>query len=600
MSFEMTLEGIAAFITAGGTAQAVIAEAYDRIAAYADPAVWITLRPREEALAEARALDAAPVRGPLFGVPFAVKDNIDVKGLPTTAACPDYAYEPAEDATVVARLRAAGAIVVGKTNLDQFATGLNGSRSPYGAPRCVFDEAYVSGGSSSGSAVSMSSGLVAFSLGTDTAGSGRVPAAFNNIVGVKPTKGLISTTGVVPACRSVDCVTLFAASAAEGTVLRRIAEGFDASDVYSRPMRPVALPGGRLRVGVPRQDQREFYGNAAYAALYDKALAAMAALGADIVEIDFAPFRDAAKLLYGGPWVAERLAAIEAFATEKPESMDPTVRAIVEGARGMSAVDAFRGQYELARYARLSEAEWGRMDVMLLPTSPTIHTVADMLAEPIKRNSEFGHYTNFCNLLDFAAIAVPAGFTSAGLAFGVMLVGPAFSDDAIAALADRLHRTLEPTSGKTRRPLGAALAEPSHDRIALAVVGAHLAGQPLHGQLAERKAELIARTRTAPHYKLHALANTTPPKPGLVATPGFAGEGIEVEVYALDAAAFGSFTALVPCPLAIGSVELADGSTVKGFVCEPAALDGATDITAFGGWRAYLASRASADHVETT
>lgn len=588
----MTVEGIAAFLAQGGTAEQVIAEAYARAEAYGDPAVWITLRPKEEALAEARALDAGP-RRPLHGVPFAVKDNIDVAGMPTTAACPDFAYLPDADATVIARLRAAGAIVLGKTNLDQFATGLVGTRSPHGAPRCVFNADYVSGGSSAGSAVSVAAGIVAFSLGTDTAGSGRVPAGFNNLVGVKPTKGLLSNRGVIPACRSIDCVTVFAASAAEGTTIRRIAEGFDPEDVYSRPSRPHRLPRTGLKVGVPRADQREFYGNTAYAALFEKAIASLAAAGVEVVDIDFAPFRDAAKLLYGGPWVAERLEAVEDLLARNPDAIDPTVRTIVEGARAFSALDAFRGQYELARLGRLAEAEWQRMDVLLLPTSPTINSVAAVMAEPIRRNSEHGHYTNFVNLLDCAAIAVPAGFTEDGLAFGVTLVGPAFSDDDLAVLADRLlHRRLEPTHGKARAPLGASLAYREDEQIELAVVGAHLSGQPLNGQLTENGGTLVARTRTAPDYRLYALANTTPAKPGLVAEPGFTGPGIEVEVWSLDAAAFGRVTALVPAPLAIGTVRLEDGRSVKGFVCEPAGLTGAREITEYGGWRAYRQSLA--------
>lgn len=589
MTLDMTLEGISAFLAAGGSVEAVAAEACDRIEAYLDKAVWIGLRPRAEILAEARALDANPgPRGPLHGVPFAVKDNIDVAGLPTTAACPAFSYVPGRDATVVAKLRTAGAIVIGKTNLDQFATGLVGVRSPYGAPRSVFDPAFVSGGSSSGSAVAVAAGLVAFALGTDTAGSGRVPAAFNNLVGVKPTKGLLSAAGVVPACRSVDCVTILAASASEGTRVRHIAQGHDSADPYSRQPRPADLPRTGLRIGVPRPDQREFFGNAAYADLFERAILIQAELGATIVEIDFAPFRDAAQLLYGGPWVAERLAAVEPLLNENPGAFDPAVRRIVESAHVFSAVDAFRGQYELARLGQLADAEWARMDAMLLPTAPTHHKVADVLADPIRLNSQLGHYTNFANLLDCAAIAIPAGFTAAGMPFGVMLVGPAFSDDALAFHADRLHRALEPSHGGKREPLPASAANDGNETtIMLAVVGAHLTGQPLNGQLTERGARLAARTRTAPHYRLFALTGATPPKPGLMAAPGFQGPGIAVELWEMDAAAFGRVTALVPPPLAIGSLQLADGRWVKGFVCEPQGLEGAEDITGFGGWLAY-------------
>ncbi|CAA7616641.1 allophanate hydrolase [Magnetospirillum sp. UT-4] len=575
---DMTLEAI----RAAGDAAAVIELAYARIESCPDPAVWISLRPKAEVLAELAGLDPAL---PLYGVPFAVKDNIDVAGLPTTAACPAFAYTPAADAPAVARLRAAGAVVLGKTNLDQFATGLVGVRSPHGAPRCVFDDRYVSGGSSSGSAVAVARGQVAFALGTDTAGSGRVPAAFNNIVGIKPTKGLLSTSGVVPACRSLDCVTVFAASAGEGAAVRRIAQGFDATDPFSRAEPPRPLPLAGLRVGVPQAAERAFYGDAEAAALYARAVES---LGAALVEIDFAPFREAAILLYGGPWVAERLAALEDFLASNADDFDPTVRKIVEGAGGHSAVDAFRGRYALAALKQRTDAQWRKMDVLLLPTAPTIHKVADVQADPIRLNSQLGHYTNFVNLLDCCAVAVPAGFRADGLPFGVTLVAPAFADDDLARVADNLHRRLEPSFGAARAALPEAAEAAGDGLIRLAVVGAHLEGQPLHGQLTERGAQLVARTRTTPDYRLYALAGTTPPKPGLVHTPGFAGPGIEVEVYAMEAAAFGTFTAAVPPPLAIGSVRLAEGTLVKGFVCEPAGLDGATDITAYGGWRAFL------------
>ncbi len=582
---DMTVEGVAAHLADGGTAEEVICESYRRIESCPDTAVWITLRPKDEVLAEVRRL--APGL-PLYGIPFAVKDNIDVAGLPTTAACPAFAYHPSEDAPAVARLRSAGAVVIGKTNLDQFATGLVGTRSPYGAPRCVFDERYVSGGSSSGSAVAVARGLVAFALGTDTAGSGRVPAAFNNIVGLKPTKGLISTRGVLPACRSLDCVSIFAAGCGEAAVLRRLAEGFDADDPFARISVPRRLPSAGLRVGVLSAKDRQFFGDRQAAELYQRAVEA---LDGEPVEIDFAPFRDAATLLYGGPWVAERLAALENVLARQPESLDPTVRLIVEGARGKTAVDAFRGIYHLAALKRRADAEWCKMDVLLLPTTPTMYTVTALMADPVALNANLGHYTNFANLLDYCALAIPAGFTKAGLPFGVTLVAPAFADEDLTFIADSLHRRLEPSYGAMRACLPATPPLWAADgRVHLAVVGAHLSGQPLHSQLAERHAQLIARTRTAPEYRLYALAGTAPAKPGLVYEPGFAGPGMEVEVYALDEASFGGFTALVPPPLAIGSLRLADGTVVKGFVCEPAGLAGAKDITAYGGWKAYLAS----------
>ena len=439
----LTLAGLQAIYKMGEASPVeVVGAVLDRIEASADKAVWISLRPRDDLMREAADLLAQGRSSdkPLWGIPFAVKDNIDFAGLPVTAACPAFAYEPETDAFAVARLRAAGAILIGKTNLDQFATGLNGTRSPYGAPRCVFDPDYVSGGSSSGSAVAVGAGQVAFALGTDTAGSGRIPAAFNNLVGVKPTRGLVSNSGLTPACRSLDCITVLAGCVGDADQVRRIMQGFDAADPYSRPMQPRSLPSQGLRCGVLTGAEREFFGDEATAALYDDAIGRMAGLGATIVEIDYAPFRECAALLYGGPWVAERLAAIEDFALTHGAEMDPTVREIVLGARGMSAVDAFRGAYALEAYRRRADMEWARMDVLLLPTAPTIYRVADMLADPVRLNSNLGRYTNFVNLLDCAAIAVPAGFRPDGLPGGVTLVAPAFSDDALAALGQRLHQ----------------------------------------------------------------------------------------------------------------------------------------------------------------
>jgi len=439
----LTVAGLQALYQSGeATPAGVVRAVLDRIEASTNKAIWISLRTRDDLMREAADLFAqgrSPDK-PLWGIPFAVKDNIDFAGLPVTAACPAFAYEPEADAFAVAQLRAAGAILIGKTNLDQFATGLNGTRSPYGAPRCVFDSDYVSGGSSSGSAIAVGAGQVAFALGTDTAGSGRIPAAFNNLVGVKPTRGLISNTGLTPACRSLDCITVLAGCVGDADQVRRIMQGFDAADPYSRPMQSRSLPQQGLRCGVLAGAEREFFGDDATAALYDAAIGNMAALGATIVEIDYAPFRECAALLYGGPWVAERLAAIEDFALTHGADMDPTVREIVLGAQGISAVDAFRGAYALEAYRRRADMEWAKMDVMLLPTAPTIYKVADMLADPVRLNSNLGRYTNFVNLLDCSAIAIPAGFRPDGLPGGVTLVAPAFCDDALAALGQRMHQ----------------------------------------------------------------------------------------------------------------------------------------------------------------
>jgi allophanate hydrolase len=583
---------IAEAVNGGASAVDVAQAALDAVATYDEiqPQAWILRLPAEAVLAQARAVDARIAAGealPLAGVPFAVKDNIDVAGWPTSAACPAFAYTPERSATVVERLVLAGAVLIGKTNLDQFATGLVGVRSPYGAPLCVFDQAYVSGGSSSGSAVAVAAGLVAFALGTDTAGSGRVPAAFNHLVGLKPSKGRWSTRGLVPACRSLDCISVFAADLAGAALVDEVLTAFDADDDYSRraPTSPPAAPEGSFRFGVPRPDQRLFMGDEQSAALYVAAIERLTAAGGTPVEIDIAPLLDCAKLLYSGPWVAERTAAVEDLLRETPGAIHPTVRAIVQGGVAVTGVETFKGLYALEAHRRAAEAIWEAADVMLLPTAPTIYRLKEVLAEPIALNANLGLYTNFVNLLDMSALAVPAGFRENGTGFGVTLIGPAFADRALLALAERY---LEIFPMDAAPPLDLAPRKPG---VKLAVVGAHLAGMPLHWQLTSREARLVSATRTAPAYKLYAMAETAPPKPALIHV-GDGGSSILVEVYELDFEAFGSFTAEVPAPLAIGTVTLEDGTSVKGFVAEPRALDGATDITELGGWRAYIASLA--------
>ena len=606
---SLDLVSLATAYASGTTPVQIIREVYARIRARGDDRVWIALRPEDEVLAEAAALACRRSGGeclPLYGVPFAVKDNIDVAGLATTAACPAFAYSPAADAEVVRRLRAAGALVIGKTNLDQFATGLVGVRSPYGAPSSVFDQDYISGGSSSGSAVATAAGLVSFALGTDTAGSGRVPAAFNNLVGWKPTKGLLSTSGLVPACRSLDCISVFSLTCADSAAVAAVVSAFDPADAYSRssPATPAVVPASGFRFGVPRPSQLEFFGDAEAARLYADSVARLRGLGGEAVEIDFGPFRETADLLYSGPWVAERLSAITPFAQEHPEALHPVTAGIITAASRFNAVDTFRAFYRLEELRRSAEPTWGKIDVLLLPTAPTIYTHAELEAEPVLLNTRLGTYTNFVNLLDLCGVAVPAGFRADGLPLGVTLLSPAFTDAAVLALGGRLHAALGGKLGGTETPLTSGMGVPPMGSeasgasvprnlatIDLAVVGAHLTGQPLNHQLTSRGATLVKAAHTAADYRLYALANTTPPKPGLVRAPGFAGLGIEVEVWRLSAKAFGEFTAEVPAPLAIGNLVLADGSTVKGFVCEPAALDGATEITHFGGWRAYRASK---------
>ncbi len=559
----------------------------DRIEAYPDKAVFIFRLPDEDIIAQAVALNMADrSQKPLFGIPFVVKDNIDVAGVPTTAGCPEYAYLPTKDSTVVAKLRAAGAILLGKTNLDQFATGLNGTRSPYGAPRCVFNADYISGGSSSGSAVAVAAGLAAFSLGTDTAGSGRVPAMFNNLIGLKPSIGRISTAGMVPACKSLDCVSIFANSAADAMAVLKIAEGLDEADSYSRTPKNILLPPGPC-VGILAAKDREFAGDAAAARLYAAAIAEAEALGWETREIDYAPFLEIAQALYGGAFVAERLAALKDFYAAHPEAFDPAVRSIIEGAKKFSAADAFTDIYRIQALRRAAQAQLSTCDVLLLPTAPTIYTVAAMEADPIALNAMLGTYTNFVNLLDLAAVALPAGFSPAGLPFGVTFIGPAFSEHSLAAYADRLHRAVGAGAGKSRAQPRTVLPPPPPDEVTIVVAGAHLSGMVLNHELLSLDAKCLSATTTSPEYKLFALA-TTPPKPGLVRAPGFAGPGIAVEIWSLTEQNFGRFVAALPAPMGIGKVTLQDGSLHAGFLCEAYALDGAKDITEYGGWRAYL------------
>ncbi len=571
----------------------VVLEALRRARDPEHPHVWITLLPEDGVLAFVERLDPARMEAlPLYGVPFAIKDNIDLAGVPSTCACPAFARTPERSATIVEKLISAGAIPIGKTNLDQFATGLVGSRTPYGACSSVFNKEYVSGGSSSGSAVAVAAGMVVFSLGTDTAGSGRVPAGFNHIVGLKPTRGLFSTRGVFPACRSLDCPSVFAASCSDADAVMRVASGVDADDPFSRCGSARAWRA-HPRVGVPALDSLEFFGDAETRSLYERAVAELNTLDVERVEFDFTPFRDAAQLLYSGPWVAERRWAVGEFLEEHGADMDPTVRGIITGADRYSAVDAFDGTYRLEALRRLAEREWEKMDALLLPTTGTTYTIAQVQAEPVKLNTNLGYYTNFVNLLDLAAVAVPAGFRANGLPFGVTFMSQAFSDSRLLALGDQLHRRVTDTIGKTGVSLSSQpeLPEVSGGEIHLAVLGAHLSGQPLNWQLTQRGARLVQTTRTAQNYRLFALANTTPPKPGLARVAEAAGEGIEVEVWALSPEAFGTFVAEVPAPMAIGTATLADGSTVKSFVCEPSALRGSEEITKFGGWRNYLSQK---------
>jgi len=553
-----------------------------------DPA-WIYILSDAELDAQ---IDALPDLGmpetlPLFGVPFIIKDNIDAAGLPTTAACPDFAYTAEADATSVAKLKAAGAVLIAKANLDQFATGLVGTRSPYGAVPNCFDPDYVSGGSSSGSAVAVARGLVPFSLGTDTAGSGRVPAGFNNIVGLKPTKGRFSIKGVVPACQSLDCVSIFALNVEDAEEVASIMEGFDVEDGYSRAQpHPARYWPEQPRLGIP--ESTEWFGDKLAQAAWERTLKRLTDQGVELVPVDFTPMQTLAQLLYGGPWVAERHAAVSDFMADHAERMNPVVRGIIEQAKHFSATDAYKAEYRRAELARQIQTSMKSVDALLVPTAPRLPTLADVEADPVKVNSQLGTWTNFVNLADCSALALPAGMRDDGLPFGVTLIGPAWQDSALAEFGRQWQKRQPWKRGATDLALPET-PEPDtapEGQVRLAVVGAHLSGMPLNSQLTERRARFVESTETAACYRLYALPNTAPPKPGLIRAE--TGAAIAVELWDLPVDQFGSFVDLIPPPLGIGTLTLKDGREVKGFICEGLAAQGATDITHLGGWRAYM------------
>jgi allophanate hydrolase len=558
-----------------------------------DPA-WIYILSASELDAQINALASlgSATSLPLYGVPFAVKDNIDVAGIPTTAACPAFTYIPSEDATTIARLKAAGAIVIGKTNLDQFATGLVGTRSPYGAVPNSFKADYVSGGSSSGSGVTVARGLVPFSLGTDTAGSGRIPAGFNNIVGIKPTKGRFSTKGVVPACRSLDCVSIFALTVSDADIVATVLAAFDPADGFSRtaPSAPIYFPT-KPKFGIPLNP--EWFGDKEAELAWEQSLEKFKAVGAELVPVDFTPMFTLAQLLYGGAWVAERHAAVADFMQEHADDMNPVVRGIIEKAVNFSATDAYRSEYRRADLAREIQTIMTGFDALLVPTSPRHPTTADVNAEPVLVNSQLGTYTNFVNLADCSALALPAVIRNDGLPFGITLIAPAWQDAALAAFGKKWQAFINLSLGNTKRPTPTYTETNTVPAgyVRLAVVGAHLTGMPLNTQLQERNAIFVESTFTANSYRLFALPNTTPPKPGLIrGKTGDVGAEIIVELWDVPLEKFGSFVALIPAPLGIGTLSLSDGREVKGFICEGAAVEGATDITHLGGWRAYIKS----------
>lgn len=557
-----------------------------------DPAVWIArldwsaIRHRLDEL-EACGMDDKP----LWGVPFAVKDNIDVAGLATTAGCEAFEHEASQTATVVALLLEAGAVLMGKTNLDQFATGLVGTRSPYGVAKNAFNADYVPGGSSSGSAVAVAEGMCVFSLGTDTAGSGRVPAAFNNLVGWKPTRGLVSARGVVPACRTLDCVSIFAATCADASAVSEVVGQFDQGDSYARRGKVRSAAPGRARLMVPRAADLEFFGDAEAAQVFAAAVAKVGSI-ADIEEVDFSPFREAAALLYGGPWVAERTAAVGEWSGD----MLDVTRGIIEGGTSGTAVQAFEAQYRLAELRRQTEGLWQRFDGLLTPTTGTVYRIDEVAAQPVALNTNLGFYTNYMNLLDLCAVAVPCGFLEQrGMPFGMTLVMPAWADAAVLEWGAKLHATMDLPVAKTEvRSGGVATVERSGDGwLELVVCGAHLDGLPLNHQLTERGGRLVRSCRSAPRYRFYALAGGPPFRPGMVrVAEGEVETGIEVEVWSLPEETVGSFLAGIPAPLGLGKVELDDGTWVTGFTCESAGTEAAEDITSLASWRKFLQGQA--------
>jgi allophanate hydrolase len=558
--------------------------------------IWVAQLSRDAVMQYALALEGRdPATLPLYGIPFVIKDNIDLAGVPTTAGCPAYSYVPLRSATVIQRLIDAGAIPLGKTNLDQFATGLVGTRSPIGACENSFDARYISGGSSSGSAVAVAVGIASFSLGTDTAGSGRVPAGFNNIVGLKPSLGRLSASGVVPACRSLDTISIFSLTAEDALQVLQVAEGFDADDAYSRPLKNTPIGGhhgGGLRFGVPRPEQLQFFGDSEYARCFEQAVETLTQLGAIKVVIDFAPFLEAARLLYEGPWVAERYAAVGAFIDSHPDEVLPVTRQIIGGGKTPSAAAAFNAQYRLMDLKRAAEPAWNQVDLILTPTAGTIYTIDAVNADPVTLNSNLGFYTNYMNLFDLAGVAVPTGFRSDGMPFGVTLVAAHSTDRDLLAIAARLQRASVQTMGSLRAPMpaaadaaGAVLDATSH--LAIAVCGAHMSGLPLNHQLTDRGAFLLQSTRSAPAYRLYALPGGPPQRPGMIRVTAD-GVSIELEVWAVPLHAVGSFINSIPAPLGIGRIELLSGERVAGFVCESYAIHPDCDISAYGGWRTYL------------
>ncbi len=559
---------------------------------------WISIATDDNIASQLRNLESlakekAITDLPLYGIPFAIKDNIDALGWKTTVACPDFMFEPNKNATVVKKLLDAGAILIGKTNLDQFATGLVGTRSPYGIVPNTFNPKFVSGGSSSGSASVVARGLVCFSLGTDTAGSGRIPAAFNNIVGTKPTPGLVSTEGVFPACKSIDCVSIMTLTAADADIVLNVAKSTEHDKALETQFHPRSTPISNfinpIRIGIPISCQ--FLDNGQYQEAFTKALQIAKGLNVEFVPVDIDSFVKAGKLLYDGPWVSERFAVTEDFLNSNPNAFDTSVRQIILSGAPYSAAQGFRAIYQLKELEIETKKSWSKCDVILVPSAPNHPTIEDLKNHPIVKNSELGMYTNFVNLLRLCAIAVPSGFTKTGLPFGITLIAQEGSDNALLKLASQWQVLFELSLGisniKGTLEEHTILETTKNDVTQIAVVGAHLSGLPLNWQLTERRSRLVKVCKTAKSYRLFALPNTHPPKPGLIKCPSD-GVSIELEVYEMPSNQLGSFLNLIPPPLGLGNIELEDGSFVKGFICEQYAVHEAQDISNLGGWKSYI------------
>lgn len=592
-SLPFTIPALQEAYAAGTSPIAVVDEIFARLDAVNDPGIFIHLRDREALRADAEALGVYNAAMPLWGIPFAAKDNIDVAGIETTAGCPAYAYTPDVDAFVIANLKAAGALMIGKTNLDQFATGLVGVRTPYGAPLNSVDPLIVPGGSSGGSGVIVGHGIVTFSLGTDTAGSGRVPAALNNIVGLKPTLGALSASGVVPACRTLDTVSIFALTVDDAYAAFTQARGFDATDAYSKPLtaQPLSAPRFPIRIGVPDAATIEFFGDEVQHAAFDRDVERLKAMGATIEYIDFTPLHAVARMLYEGAWVAERYTVIEDLMVNNPDALHPVTRQIISHAETMSAADAFNGMYRLADLKRAVDPMLARLDMLCVPTIPTFYSVADLEADPITPNSNNGTYTNFVNLLDMCGIAVPTAPRRDGRPGSVTLLADYGKDGDVASVARMFEIDCPRMMGGTDHTVVTPVvldAAPS-DQIELAVCGAHMEGLPLNAQLTNLGATFVRKAQTAAHYKFYALAGGPPARPGLVRSNDPDTGAVALEIWSLPKTAFGEFIAGIPAPLGIGTIELSDGAVVKGFICEASGIVGAQDITAFADWRAFLA-----------